>query len=118
MLLKGREYYQRTKEQKRLSGKAYRLRHPERGRNNQLKRLYGITLDDYKTMLEKQDYNCKFCNEPLDNRPVVDHNHTTGLVRGVIHQKCNILIGFFETNGHLFSNLESYLKDHHETEQA
>jgi hypothetical protein len=33
----------------------------------------------------------------------------SGVVRGLIHQRCNILIGFFETHRHLYKNLGPYL---------
>lgn len=60
-------------------------------------------------MLETQKNLCKFCNEPLDDKQVVDHNHVTGEVRGIIHYRCNIIIGFFETHKKLYKNLIPYL---------
>lgn len=89
--------------------KEYQARNPDKARNNQLKRLYGITLADYNCMLVAQKQLCKFCGGPLTGKVVVDHNHKTRIVRGIVHQRCNIIIGFFETHPSLFRNLNKYL---------
>jgi hypothetical protein len=66
------------------------------GRNSHYKRKYGITRDDYYNMLLQQDYMCKCCREPWNNpyyQWPVDHNHETGVVRGILCPPCNKMIG-------------------------
>lgn len=55
---------------------------------------YGLTQDDYDAMLQDQRGACAICNEPMD-KPHVDHNHTTGKVRGLLCQHCNMGLGHF-----------------------
>ena len=50
--------------------------------------LYGLTLDQYHAILERQDFCCAICGEPEGNSLYtkwhVDHCHATGRVRGVL----------------------------------
>lgn len=50
-----------------------------------LNRTYGITVDQYNLLLEAQGGVCAVCGEPPKNyRLSVDHDHKTGLVRGLL----------------------------------
>lgn len=110
-LAKNRLRYQLNKEARLAQCREYRLLNKDKCKNNELLHRYGISLDDFNNMRKAQNNLCKFCNETLPSRAVVDHCHITGKVRGLLHQKCNIIIGFFETNKHLFKNLEPYLRN-------
>lgn len=74
--------------------------HPEKKKDKQLRETYGITLDDYILMLEKQNYKCAICgtNKSGDENNTfwVDHNHKTGKVRGLLCVSCNIILGAYE----------------------
>lgn len=54
---------------------------------------YGITIDDYQSMLISQDNKCGICRKEL-TKPVIDHCHETGKVRGILCQSCNVKISF------------------------
>ncbi len=56
-------------------------------------RRYGIELWQYWGMFLIQRGACNFCGEELNGRTCVDHNHETGNVRGILHQRCNVAIG-------------------------
>lgn len=44
--------------------------------------------------LQQQNYQCALCGEPLAaDSAVLDHDHATGLVRGVLHRGCNAFEG-------------------------
>lgn len=45
--------------------------------------------------------NCDCCGKPFKNHKQKnqDHNHTTGVNRGLICSACNIFVGFIETQG-------------------
>jgi hypothetical protein len=60
-----------------------------------LKRRYGIRWDEYIYMLRSQDSECLICGNWFDERPHVDHNHETGLVRGLLCSDCNLGLGIF-----------------------
>lgn len=50
------------------------------------------------TMLADQRNLCGVCGTPVTSRPVLDHDHRTGAVRGVLHAGCNSLLGKLENN--------------------
>ncbi len=66
----------------RESGKAQKQK--------KLKRKYGITLDQFKEMLIKQNYMCVLCDDYPEH---VDHDHRTGRVRGLLCVNCNRRMG-------------------------
>ncbi|MHB8106836.1 MAG: endonuclease domain-containing protein [Candidatus Cryosericum sp.] len=54
---------------------------------------YEITDDDVKRMWKWQHGRCAFCGGSLGSRFVVDHEHVTGKVRGLLHGRCNTVLG-------------------------
>lgn len=74
-----------------------------------LKRRYGLTIEEFNLMLINQNNNCKLCNEPLVKNSVIDHCHDTLNVRGVIHQKCNMLIGLVNDDIIMLQKAINYL---------
>ena len=58
-----------------------------------LKHKYGITPEIYDAIYEDQGRRCYFCNAPPSSngrgRLAVDHDHTTGFVRGLLCRPCN-----------------------------
>jgi len=69
----------------------YRRLHPKRVRNTRLKSKYGLTLSQYQTMYRKQHGRCAICGQK--SKLCVDHNHKTGVVRGLLCYQCNSFIG-------------------------
>lgn len=52
-----------------------------------------------ESQLEKQNYLCALCQQPLTvEEAVLDHDHKTGAIRGVIHRGDNMLLGKIENN--------------------
>ena len=50
-----------------------------------------------KKMLEEQKGLCLICGEPiLEGEDVLDHCHTSGYNRGVLHRTCNVFLGKIE----------------------
>lgn len=73
----------------------------ERNLRSQVRR-YGITLEQYEAMLAEQNGLCLICGNPPDPNGVkaasrlhVDHDATTGRVRGLLCNRCNPGIGYF-----------------------
>lgn len=48
-------------------------------------------------MAKANGNRCALCQLPL-TKPVLDHDHTTGAVRDVLHNGCNALLGKLENN--------------------
>jgi hypothetical protein len=72
------------------------------------KNKYGITKEEYKELLKKYDYKCGICgsNENL----CIDHNHTSGEIRGILCKKCNSAIGLFQDDINNLTTAIQYLK--------
>lgn len=78
----------------------------EQIRNRTLQRRYGITLDEAKEIFESQNHKCKICGRELklygsknaEDTAHIDHNHTTGQVRGILCSSCNTGLGKFYDN--------------------
>lgn len=82
--------------------KAWRAKNPRKARSNDLKKTYGITVDDFERMLEEQDGVCAICEQPektlnrftqAPRNLAVDHCHVSGAVRGLLCTNCNTLVG-------------------------
>ena len=67
-------------------------------RKKELKKKYGITLEQYDEMFEAQGGICAICKESdiTGKRLSIDHDHETGKVRGLLCGKCNTRIGVLE----------------------
>lgn len=50
------------------------------------------------SLLEQQDYRCRLCDDYIEDDAVLDHDHRTGVVRGVLHRGCNSMLGRIERN--------------------
>lgn len=55
-----------------------------------VEKVYGITGDDYETLLALQGGKCAICRaRPISKRLATDHDHKTGAVRGLLCSRCN-----------------------------
>jgi len=72
-------------------------------------RRYGITRDRVLRMCAEQNDECAICgSEFVGGNYVVDHCHTSGKVRGLLCQTCNIKLGHYESLD--LKKIEGYLK--------
>jgi len=83
-----------------------------------LQRIYGVTLQWYQDTLSLQSNCCPLCSKPLifggkinSDSPVVDHDHTTGKVRGIICNECNRGLGYFRDNPEALRKAAKYLEE-------
>ena len=81
-----------------------------------LSKTYGLSEDNYYTMLEEQEYNCCICELPIDKEMhygkfVVDHCHNTGKVRGLLCNKCNLMLGNARDDIRILERGIEYLKE-------
>lgn len=81
----------------------------KRTRRSNLKRWYGLTESDYESMVSAQNGVCKICSQPSHRRLCVDHDHTTGKVRGLLCDPCNRGLGLFRDNPELLRDAADYL---------
>ena len=88
-------------------------------RDSAFKIKYGISLQDYNLMYEQQNGSCKICGSTDPQRGnkhfMVDHDHTTGKVRGLLCAPCNMGLGLLGDNISTLQNAINYLNNatHH-----
>lgn len=73
---------------------------------------YGLSAEDFTSLLESQAGKCRICESaPLDNDVlVVDHDHTTGLVRGLLCRSCNLALGYMKDSPLRLVRAAAYLR--------
>jgi len=86
-------------------------------RGNDLRRKYGITVAQYELILKSQNGVCVICKQPETikyrnkiRRLAVDHNHTTGKIRGLLCFYCNTLLAHVENNPEILKEIPRYLE--------
>lgn len=77
-------------------------------------RMYGIDVPDYERMLEEQGGGCYICGRKPDGKRAldIDHDHSTGKVRGLLCSRHNRALGFFNDDIRLIVKLLEYLVRH------
>lgn len=88
-----------------------------RDKNLQIK--YGITAEQYDTLLAGQGGVCAVCGHPPNPEGVraasrlhVDHDHATGRVRGLLCLNCNRGLGSFLDDPALLRRAADYIERH------
>ena len=108
--------------------KAYRKEYyqtlsKEKKKDRDLKSKYGIDVARYEEMLKEQENKCACCGVSLEELSekypnsfhkalVVDHDHETGKVRGLLCSSCNTLIGYLEKRKELIPKAYDYIEKH------
>lgn len=84
-----------------------------------IKLSYGINTEDYFRLLNEQQGVCAICKQnetAVANGKIrklgVDHDHSTGKVRGLLCQNCNIMIGGARDNPGILTAAVLYLKSY------
>lgn len=83
-----------------------------RAKDNHYRRRFGVSWDEIMSMLEKQEFMCAICNTDLsDTKLVADHCHTTGKIRGILCNQCNIWLAPLERQAFL-ERATAYIERH------
>lgn len=94
----GVEGYTTRWECKPCRNRKYELtRRPRDWRTKNLKK-YGLTKQDYLDLMIKQEGRCNICRKEKAYTLVVDHDHKTGRVRGLLCYPCNSFLGCIKDN--------------------
>ena len=101
------------------SSATWREKNPDSDANKQLRRKYGITLEQYNNLFQLQNGLCGICGKSESTRRwkkthgnerlAVDHCHETGVVRGLLCFKCNTAIGSLGDNEEMVMRVIFYL---------
>jgi hypothetical protein len=103
--------------------RAYRMKRPAQNRDRYLRSRYGISSTEFEELLRSQGGGCALCGaddshphpHPLTGEKVslaVDHDHETGLVRGILCHIHNRGIGLFSDDPDMLRRAAAYLEHH------
>lgn len=93
----------------------YSLSYSTRSAIRRRKLRYNLDNEDYLLLVEQQKGKCAICQtkEPKgrNNKFHIDHDHSTGKVRGLLCHHCNVALGSFFDNIQFLKNAIKYLEN-------
>lgn len=111
-------YYKKYNDKLRAEG---RPRHPKGYYRKANLRKYGLTVEDYISLLEQQHGVCAICMKPEPQivgserrNLVVDHDHITGKVRGLLCTTCNVALGMVHEDTAKLQAMIRYIEQYNE----
>lgn len=108
---------ERVKQRKKKTGykekpeksRRWREKNKSKIRFQRIKRKYNIDEKCFNGILESQGSTCEICKS-IDWDPVVDHDHSTGHVRGLLCSNCNTALGLLRENEDSVQGLLTYIR--------
>jgi hypothetical protein len=76
-----------------------------------LRRTYGLSLEEFDSMLKRQEGTCAIpaCDAPATD---VDHDHDTGELRDLLCGSCNRALGLAKESPAILRGMAEYLTSH------
>lgn len=116
-LASARRWQQAHKEQEKMRHRRYRLKYPSRVRaivrRVKLYSKYGLTISQFDSLNAFQESLCAICGEPQSKAGkslAVDHCHKTGRIRGLLCDRCNLVLGNVGDSTTLLTRMIEYLE--------
>ena len=109
---KYQRYRRKHREKCREYSRDYYNKHKQAWPKYNLQARYGITPEDYDRLYEEQQGGCAICGKhqsKLKKALSVDHNHKTGQIRGLLCNRCNLLLGNVSDNSIILRSAADYL---------
>src|SRR5579872_193612 len=120
MAAQNKTWRKENPEKERASGRTWRKNNHTRQRqtekSRELKKKYGLTIEDYEAIMMAQNHKCAICRTPLImygsmiGKTAVDHNHANGQVRGILCWHCNCALGSMRDNVEIAKSCVEYLE--------
>jgi hypothetical protein len=106
--------------ERRRDSKVFKDKRVHSGWEYTLKSKYGLTEEQYIEMFNSQGGVCAICKFPCvsGDKLCVDHNHTTGEVRGLLCRSCNLAVAAVGESEVLIYSLLYYIQQHNEKVQV
>lgn len=110
------EFDHKTREGRQAYQNSYRKLKPHIEKGRALRESFGLSLEQYQEMHDRQDGKCAICGQPetqLRGGKVkalaVDHCHSTGRIRGLLCCDCNQAIGKLKDDVQILESAIRYL---------
>jgi hypothetical protein len=102
------------------AGKQYRKRlnvsrrtiHKNQTRRSSAKYKYGLSTKQFNSLMQEKFCELCGCEFSDKKRPSIDHDHTTGIIRGLLCQPCNAMLGRLCDDPRVFRKVADYLEGH------
>ena len=114
-----REDVAKNKERENKRQKKNREKDPIRFKGYVLKSHFGITIEQFNELLNDQDYRCAICEKfetaieqssGNTKKLSVDHDHKTGIIRGLLCARCNLALGKLKEDKNIINRCILYLQ--------
>jgi len=95
-----------------MNARRRELHDKDKNRNELLKARFGIDLSEYNQMFIAQNGCCAICEKPQSAEKrnfSVDHDHKTGIIRGLLCENCNRALGQFKDSTIILDKAKEYL---------
>ena len=96
-----------------IKAREWKKSNPERVKDTDYLRTYGISFKDFGDLLSAQLNRCVICGTASEDCPrqtlFIDHCHKTGKVRGLLCLHCNTAIGMFKDSPDVCIRAAAYL---------
>lgn len=108
-----------TKAKGRAAAREYRRKNPEKVRDNALRSKYGIGVTERAELEAAQGGLCAICQSKpgMGKKLFVDHNHSSGKVRGLLCAHCNTVIGYARESTAILYATAAYLRGHEKEDE-
>jgi hypothetical protein len=91
--------------------RAFKRQQKANNHDRMVVKVYGLLPGEYERMYEEQGGVCFICRRAngRTKRLAVDHDHDTGLVRGLLCGPCNKFVGYVRNSADAFRRGAAYL---------
>ena len=124
-LAASKQWARKNREKRRIIRLKYMRLHPEkhresrrksyikylaRNQDKQRQQRYGMCGAEFRQMEKEQNGKCAICG--VHASLCVDHNHSTGVIRKLLCNQCNVGIGCLRENPNICERAAEYLREH------
>jgi hypothetical protein len=106
--LRAREKRASDPEASRKALRDWYAANPYKRKAQQLWRYYRMPIEEYERLYKHQNGRCSICSTPKKIL-CVDHNHTTGEIRGLLCHHCNQILHRAKDNEEFFKRVVAYI---------
>lgn len=94
--------------------RAYKQPSAQARKASHIKHKYKLSIEWFQNLIKEQENKCAICRIDFDGtrtaaRPCIDHDHTSGKVRGLLCHRCNTGLGMFKDERELLFAAADYL---------
>ena len=114
--IKAKEWAKKNPQRRVEVCKTYQDKHIKTIRQKRMEYQYGLSYEEFAKLLEVQGGGCAICKTKDSNTTnrkrdwCIDHDHSTGEVRGLLCDNCNVGIARLKDNIDILNSAIKYLK--------